>query len=379
MLFDAILCGLTPAAAGLPDDVAAGIDAQRYAVAPIAPASPPRGFPVSSARHRVASVNAPATGAPLSATLILGLGLALASAAASNLGFLMRHRGAVAAPDVDVRHLLRSAVGLFRSKWWAIGYAVAVVAYLFHVGALALAPLSLVQAVLSAGIVLLGIFAERLFGHELGRREWTGLLLVAVGLTFLAVTGGAKDGQETADYSVPAMVAFESGLVAIGVALILSCRSSRVRAREGVLLGVAAGLLFTVTHVAVKAASGKVDTSAIELLANPYLALALAGGIAAFFASARSLQIGPAVPVIAVTSIAGNASAIPAGIVVFGDPLGDDTLIVVLRTLAFLLVTVAAAAIPAPLRAAPQEESQAEPAEAPSPPEPRREPALRLQ
>jgi drug/metabolite transporter (DMT)-like permease len=288
----------------------------------------------------------------VSATLILGLGLALASAAAGNIGFLMRHRGAVAAPDVDVRHLFRSAVGLFRSKWWALGYAVAVLAYVLHVGALALAPLSLVQAVLSAGIVLLGVFAERLFGHELGRREWTGIVLVAFGLAFLAVTGGAKDGQETADYSVVAMISFESGLVALGVILLLSCRSPRNRERQGVLLGVAAGLLFTVTHVAVKALSGKVDTSFAELLATPWLPLALAGGIAAFFASARSLQIGPAVPVIALTSVAGNASAIPAGVVVFGDPLGDDPIIVVLRCLAFLLVTAAAAAIPAPVRAA---------------------------
>jgi drug/metabolite transporter (DMT)-like permease len=287
----------------------------------------------------------------MSGTLTLGLVLALASAAAGNIGFLMRHRGAVAAPDVDVRHLLRSAVGLFRSKWWAIGYAVAVVAYVLHVGALALAPLSLVQAVLSAGLVLLGVFAERIFGHELGRREWTGIVLAATGLAFLAVTGGTKDGQETADYSVAAMIVFEAGLVAIGVTLLLSCRRPRASERQGILLGVAAGLLFTVTHVAVKAATGKFDTSAAELLATPYLPIALAGGIAAFFASARSLQIGPAVPVIAITSVAGNASAIPAGIIVFGDPLGDDAAMVVLRSLAFLLVTAAAAAIPAPVRA----------------------------
>ena len=71
----------------------------------------------------------------------------------------------------------------------------------------------------------------------------------------------------------------------------------------------------------------------------------------AFFASARSLQIGPAVPVIAVTAIAGNASAIPAGIVVFGDPLGEGTMTIALRCLAFLLVVAAATLIPGPTRA----------------------------
>jgi hypothetical protein len=56
--------------------------------------------------------------------------------------------------------------------------------------------------------------------------------------------------------------------------------------------------------------------------------------------------------VIAITSIAGNASSIPAGIIVFGDPLGHDALAVTVRTIAFLLVVAAAALIPAPMRAA---------------------------
>jgi hypothetical protein len=72
--------------------------------------------------------------------------------------------------------------------------------------------------------------------------------------------------------------------------------------------------------------------------------------IVAFFASARSLQVGEAVAVIAVTSVASNASAIPAGVVVFADPIGDDASSVVLRSLAFVLVIVAAALIPAPTR-----------------------------
>jgi hypothetical protein len=116
----------------------------------------------------------------------------------------------------------------------------------------------------------------------------------------------------------------------------------------------------------VKALSGKIDTSIAEVVLSPYLYLAIAGGIVAFFASARSLQIGPAVPVIAVTAIAGNASAIPAGIIVFGDPLGDGALTVAVRTVAFLLVVAAAALIPAPMRAAEEPE-----------PEPERDPEAR--
>jgi hypothetical protein len=77
--------------------------------------------------------------------MILGLLLALASALATNVAFLLKHRGAVLAPPVRVRHPLGSAAGLFRSRWFAIGWIVAVGAWLLHVGALALAPLSIVQ------------------------------------------------------------------------------------------------------------------------------------------------------------------------------------------------------------------------------------------
>jgi hypothetical protein len=88
-----------------------------------------------------------------SALMILGLLLALVWALATNVAFLLKHRGAVLGPPIRVRHPLGSAAGLFRSRWFAIGWMVAVVAWLLHVGALSLAPLSIVQAVMSGGIV----------------------------------------------------------------------------------------------------------------------------------------------------------------------------------------------------------------------------------
>src|SRR5215217_8428563 len=147
--------------------------------------------------------------------VLLGLLLALASAFTTNVGFLLRHRGAVAAPSVTVRHPVRSAIGLFRSKWWTIGYVVAFVAYALHVGALALASLSMVQAVLAGGLVLLGVIAERWFGFHLGRREWAGVVLASVGLAFLTLTARGETGGDSSKYSLAAMLAWESALVGI--------------------------------------------------------------------------------------------------------------------------------------------------------------------
>ena len=105
----------------------------------------------------------------------LGILLALLCAVVTQLGFLYKHRGANEAPKVDVRHPLRTVKQLFSSKWFAIGMAVATGAWIFHVAALAYAPLSVVQAVLSTGVVILAVMAERLFGFKVGARQWIGV------------------------------------------------------------------------------------------------------------------------------------------------------------------------------------------------------------
>ncbi|MEA2473321.1 MAG: hypothetical protein QOE06_1236 [Thermoleophilaceae bacterium] len=279
-----------------------------------------------------------------------GAGLALASAFVTNLGFLWRHRGAAAAADVDVRRPLHSAAWLFRSRWWTIGYAAAGVAWALHVGAMAVAPLSIVQSALAAGFVFLAVLADRYFGFKLGRREWSGVLLAAAGLAFLAFTAGQVKGEQ-AQYGTVAIVAFELGMVAVGALLIVGQRGRLGSgARAGVLLGAGAGALFTVTHVAMKALTG--DISGPIGLLSPWTLVIVIGGVVAFFASARSLQLGKAVPVIAATAISGNATSILAGVVVFGDPVGSSPLIAALRIVAFVLILIAAALIPGPVRAA---------------------------
>jgi multidrug transporter EmrE-like cation transporter len=250
---------------------------------------------------------------------------------------------------VDMRHPLRSAADLFRSRWWTIGWLVAVAAFLAHVGALSLLPLSTAQAVLSGGFVLLAVLAERFFGFQLGRRQWIGIILVAVSLALLGVTG-KESGGDSSDYSLTALILFEGGGIALGLLLIFSHRIERVRAQHGVLLGAAAGLGFGLSDVAIKALSDDLEGGIIGVV-SPWSGLVVIAAVGSFFASARSLQVGEGVAVIAVTSVAANMSSILAGMVVFGDPLGDDFLVVAARLTAFLLVLLAAALMPAPVRA----------------------------
>lgn len=282
-------------------------------------------------------------------SLHLGILLAAACAFATNLGFLYKHRGACAAAAVDVRHPLRSAVSLFRSRWFAIGMLVALGAWVLHVAALALAPLSLVQAVISGGLVFLAVLADRVFGFSVGPRQWVGVGCTALGLVLLAATlPGAGGGHS--HYSLAGMLAFESALLGIGMLLVFSHKLGAPHEHHGVLLGTAAGILFGVSDVAIKALTGAVAADGALGLLSPWLAFCVAASVIAFYASARGLQKGEAVPVITLTSAAANISAISGGILVFGDPMPHDPVGVVLQCVAFALVIVAAALTPAPLR-----------------------------
>jgi drug/metabolite transporter (DMT)-like permease len=280
----------------------------------------------------------------------LGILLALACAVATQLGFLYKHRGACEAPKVDVRRPLWTVRSLFASKWFALGMAVATGAWFFHVAALAFAPLSVVQAVLSTGVVILAVMAERLFGFEIGARQWIGVGMTAAGLFLLVITLPASSGAHSS-YSLAGMIAFESGMLAIGALLITGPRFGAPDHHHGVMLGGAAGVLFGVSDVAIKALTGLGD-GVIGILVSPWLFVAILGSIVAFYASARGLQDGEAVPVIASTSTAANVSCILGGIVVFGDPMPADTLGIALQLLAFAMVVIAALVTPPPVRAA---------------------------
>lgn len=270
----------------------------------------------------------------------LGIVLALACAAMVNLGMLCKHRGARESPAVSMRAPFRSAAALFRSRWWTIGFAVASVAWVLHVAAMAVAPLSLVQAVIAGGLVLLAYPATRYFGHTLSRREWIGLGLAAGGLAFLAVT--VPHADESYGYSVATLIAFEAVTIGAGFALFASGTLRQGAISHGVVLGLASGLLIGVSNVAIKALTEVIGSGVITALISPWTAVAVIGGIGAFFALARGMQLGEAIPVIATASVAANCASILGGVVVFGDPIGSGAFEGIARAAAFAAVIAAA-------------------------------------
>ena len=275
----------------------------------------------------------------------LGLVLALATAVASLLGFLLKARGAVESPDVEWRRPISSSLRLFRSPAYALGMGVAMASWGLHVGALSLAPISLVQTVIAGGLVLLTVLANSFFAHEVTQREWVGVGMTAVGLAFLAATVGNTADSAHADFQPATLAIYVGLLTAAGTAAAVAGWQTTTGAS---LVAASAGLLWGASDTSIKALSGTLDERGIGVLAHPLALVILLLSLYGLLVSTRSLQRGRAVPVIAITSAAANVTTIAAGPIVFGEPMPSGALGVTVRVAAFALVIAAAALTPPP-------------------------------
>jgi hypothetical protein len=281
----------------------------------------------------------------MSVSVELGLVLALLTALGSVAGFLYKFRGAREAPAVDLRHPLHSSVELFRSPLYSLGIAIALGSWFLHVGALSLAPISLVQSVIAGGLVLLTVVADRLFGIEVTRREWICVALTAAGLAFLAATLDGDAGSAHSRYDPSTLAIYIAAVGAVGLALSL-------RPRRPAYLAVSAGLLWAASDTSIKALSSHLSHLGVGVVVHPLAFVILIASLIGLLISARSLQLGDAIPMIALTSAAANLTTIAAGPIVFAEPLPASRLGLVVRILAFGFVIVAAALTPPPRQAA---------------------------
>jgi drug/metabolite transporter (DMT)-like permease len=273
----------------------------------------------------------------------VGIALALVAALMTNLASLLKHRGCRHATPVRLRQPLQSARALARSRWFAAGWGLAAVAWLIHVAALSMAPISLVQAVLAGGAVLLAVMSQRLFGDPVERRQWLALLLGGGGLALLAVTVPQLHGSHS-EFSAGAILGFEGGLALLACGLALGHRSQRLAERHGVLLAALAGTLIAFAGIAIKGLFG-VGAASLALIA-PWVALIVVCGALAQYTTVAALQRGQAIEAIGLIGLVANAGQIAAGVLVFGDPLSANPLGIALQGVAFAMVCASALLLP---------------------------------
>lgn len=263
----------------------------------------------------------------------------------TNLASLLKHRGCQRTAPVHLSRPLEAIRALASSRWFAAGWALAALAWLVHVAALSMAPISLVQAVLAGGAVTLAVMSQRLFGERVERRQWLALLLGGAGLVLLVLTVPHFSGNHSG-FSLGAILGFEGGLVLLGSGLALGRQSERLAVRRGVISALLAGVLFALAGIAIKALTGAGGSVALIV---PLIAMIVVCGALAQYMTVAALQAGGAIEAIGLMGLVANATQIVGGVVVFGDPLSPSPTGLALQVTAFAMVCISALLMPARL------------------------------
>jgi hypothetical protein len=282
--------------------------------------------------------------------IAFALFITLVSACLLNVGYLLQHSVASQAPPLSLRHPVSSLRSLLGNRRWLLGLATESAGWLLYVAALALAPLSLVQATAAGGIGILAIMVSRVTHVPLSGGERLGTLLSVLGLALLGISlvGNHSEGSP-------------AGYVWIGVWLGASAFAAVVLIGLSRLIGggpawgLAAGILFSAGDVSTKMAvsGGVADVAFFVCLIVFYSA-----GTAVLQAG---FQRGSALTIAGLATLLTNALPIAAGMLVFNEPFpggwtGAVRVVAFGAVIsgAFLLSTRTKAAQPQPARAAPE-------------------------
>ena len=269
----------------------------------------------------------------MTVSLALGLALALASAVALNWGFFTQHGAAAGMPRLTVRRPLRSLMLLFASRRWLAGFATGIAGWALYVAALALAPLSLVQAVSAGGIGVLALLVRRATGIRFSGRESAGTALAVGGLALLGASLAGRSAGGSSSSWVAIVVWISASLLAAG----LAAGFGEWALAAGAGLGMAAGLLYAAGDVATKAAV----VGGVALFFVP--AVLLLHGLA-FVSLQLGFQRGGALATAGLATLLTNSLPIAAGTLVFAEPVPGG-LAGAARVLAFAAVVAGAAAL----------------------------------
>jgi hypothetical protein len=260
-----------------------------------------------------------------------GLVLALGSASALNWGFFAQHRAASALPPLSVRRPVRSLRLLFSNLRWLAGFLIGILGWVLYVAALALAPLSLVQAVSAGGIGLLALLVTRLGHVPLEARERLGVGIALIALVLLGLSlGGHAVAERPGAWKA---VALWIGASAVSAALLGGPVSRALVGGAG--LGMASGILYAAGDVATKAATA----GGARLWFVPVLLACHGFG---FVALQMGFQRGEALATAGVSTLLTNALPILAGLALFDDDVPGGAF-GVLRVAAFVGVVTGAA------------------------------------
>ncbi|HLJ03508.1 MAG TPA: alpha/beta hydrolase-fold protein [Solirubrobacteraceae bacterium] len=250
--------------------------------------------------------------------------LALASAALINLGFVLQHHGLVR----SAREGHGPVGGALRSPAWLAGQAIGWVGFAGQIAAVALAPLTLVQAFAAGGLALSVPVIARAFGHRVGRRQLAAVVAVAASLFVLPIGFTARHTH------------IHNGLFVAASLLTLAIAGLAARVDRGAARAIAAGGFYGLADAAIKAGALSLHGHGPAALLSGTTILAAGATFAGFLSFQSALRRGPAVGAITLMNAFTALTAVGFGLAAFGETLGTGALASVVHAVAIGLVLV---------------------------------------
>lgn len=200
--------------------------------------------------------------------------LAVSAACCLGLGFVLQQNAAQQAPLKDFLSP-RLLLDLMRMPRWLAGIGLMVVGMALGAAALGRGELSLVEPLLATNLLFALALSRRQTGQPLGRQGWSGLALLAGGVTAFIVAGQPRGGSAHTD---PTRQWLIIGAV-LGLALLLTAYAKRFRLGAGpALLATAAGLLYGVQDALTRVSGGRFSDGGLAHLLTgwqPYVVVVL--------------------------------------------------------------------------------------------------------
>ncbi|MZD03635.1 hypothetical protein GTW43_00840 [Streptomyces sp. SID5785] len=253
---------------------------------------------------------------------VLVLVLAVSAAFCLGIGFVLQQNAARHAPLGDFL-TPRLLLDLMRMPRWLAGIGFMVCGMVLGALALGKGEVSLVEPLLATNLLFALVLSRRQTRQPLGRQGWSGLLLLAGGVTAFIVAGQPRGGGAEAG---PLRHWLIIGLM-VGGALLLAALAKRSRLSAApVLLAVAAGLLYGVQDALTRVSGQRFGAGGwAELFTGwqPYAVLLL--GVTGLLLVQSAFETAPLRMSLPALTAAQPLAGIACGVGFLGDRLRTDT------------------------------------------------------
>ena len=243
---------------------------------------------------------------------------ALAGAVFYALASVLQQREAADAPahqSLRVSLLL----GLVRRPVWLAGVVADLVGFAFEALALHSGPLSLVQPLLTVGLVFALGMGAMMAGRALTRRDWTGAIAVTGGLVLFLTQTTVDSGRQFA--SDRDWLAAGLAIAGLSALCLVASRLWATGSWASVLLATATGLVFALSAGLTKTATFFLSQSVTELLTSWEFYALVAVGLTSMVLAQSAFQSGSLRDTLPALTIVPPAASLLLGVVLFDEHL----------------------------------------------------------